>query len=128
MNLPGSREAYFLFIYVNKARINIPNKSIREIAWNVDMSITPFLKWGEPGRPYKPFICTIYIIHEKNGNSHSILFTFFPSSDFNKPFITIHASYVYFLPIRHNSYFTTRTFPSMTLRLCFRWFCRTWIV
>lgn len=58
---------YFLFIYVNKARINIPNKSIREIAWNVDMSITPFLSGMSQTPLSKPFNCTSYIIHEKIG-------------------------------------------------------------
>ncbi|VXB87624.1 conserved hypothetical protein [Bacillus altitudinis] len=37
-----------MFIYVNKARINIPNKSIREIAWKVDIRLTPFLSGDEP--------------------------------------------------------------------------------
>ncbi|KJF47341.1 hypothetical protein AN962_06265 [Bacillus sp. FJAT-21955] len=54
-------------IYVNRAMINDPKASINISAWNVDMSITPFLSGMSQTPLSKPFNCTFSIIHEKIG-------------------------------------------------------------
>ncbi|KWZ64743.1 hypothetical protein HQ51_0217945 [Bacillus altitudinis] len=54
-------------IYVNRAMINDPKASINISAWNVDMSITPFLSGMSQTPLSKPFNRTFSIIHEKIG-------------------------------------------------------------